>query len=144
MSRRMIRAVVDHRQPLHELPEDVAQERLVRARSRRRRMANVFDDRLAAYQLHREEPSIALAEQLVERDEIRMGKIGQRPEFAFEPIEGRGVGCVQQLQGDRRTTFAIENFVDDTEAALPEAAANSESGSSRGIRGGTLIRSWCR
>src|SRR6266568_6187160 len=89
--------------------------------------SHVCEEAYPVDQLHREEPLLAVGEQLVEGDEIRVDEVGERSEFLFEPIEGLLTGPAKGFQGDPAAPLAIERLVDDAERAGPEPASQLET-----------------
>ena len=55
-----------------------------------------------------------------------MGQIGERAKLALEAIERGRIGGVQELESNGRAAFAVEDFVDGAEPALPEPSAKLE------------------
>src|SRR5687768_6520157 len=89
-------------------------------------------------QLHGKEPVQAVGEQLVESDQIRVGDIGKSPELPLEAVQVRPLRMTQELQSDADRAFAIEGFVHDPEATLPQLANQLEpvgAGERMGQRG---------
>ena len=76
-------------------------------------------------QLHREEPAVAVGDQLPEADEVGVDHVGQDAELLLEPVEGRGVEVADRLQGDRLVALAVIRLVDDPHAADAHAACGS-------------------
>ena len=81
---------------------------------------HVGDNGHAAHELHRKEPVAAVAQELVERDEIRMRNVGQRPELALEAIKRGSFAVAQELQRHPGGALAIERFVHDAKAAFTQ------------------------
>ena len=96
--------------------------------------AYVRDDGHAANKLHREEPRTAVGQELVERDEVWVGHIGQSPEFAFEAIECGSFAITKQLQRDLGGSVAIEGFVDNPKATLTQPPNEFEALCAREIK----------
>ena len=71
----------------------------------------------ALHELHREQPQPALADQLVEGDQVRMHDVGERAELALESVQGRRVPAPQDLQRDDGARLAVERLVHHAEAA---------------------------
>ena len=89
--------------------------------------AHVLRERHPVHQLHREEPLVAFRQQLVQRDEVRVRDVGQRPELLLESVERGGVDVPECFERDRQAVLAIERLVDDAEAAAAKAASDLES-----------------
>jgi hypothetical protein len=89
--------------------------------------ADPRQERLAAHQLHGEEPGAAVLEQLAERDEVRVVEVLQRAELGLEPEQRVGGLDAQRLQRDRRLVLAVEGLVDHPHAPDPEAAHDREA-----------------
>jgi hypothetical protein len=64
--------------------------------------------------LHREEPEIVVAAQLVERDKVRVRQIRHHAELRLEPEQPLGVEVRQRLQRHPRPVVAIDGVVDRT------------------------------
>ena len=106
---------------------------LVRASSSAR--PDVVEEVDAAHQLHREEPALAVLEQLAQRDEVRV----------LDVRRGRGTRCLKRsrasglsvrsvLSATVRVALAVERLVDDAHAARAEAAHAPRSARSRRSR----------
>ena len=73
--------------------------------------------------LHGEVPAVAVAVQVVEVHEARVGEAGELAELALEAEQRLGARAPQQLQGDPRAARSIERLVDHAEAPLAEEGA---------------------
>ena len=69
----------------------------------------------AVDELHREEPLVAVREQLVQGHEVGMGDVGQGPELLLEAIERAPGADPQRLEGDVGVALPVQDFVDDAE-----------------------------
>ena len=107
---------------------------------RGRGMADEVDDGLAAYELHREEPAVCLAEQLIERDQIVMGQIRERPELTLETVKSRRIGGVQNFECDGHAVLPVECFVNGPEPSLTQTAPQLESRRLRKAGAGQIAR----
>src|SRR5687767_14170717 len=84
-------------------------------------------------ELHGEEPMILIRAELVQLHEVWMGDIGERSEFALEPVQRLGCDVLQTLQRYRDAFHAIVHLVDHAEAARSEQALDAEAiGPSKG------------
>ena len=79
------------------------------------------------HQLHREEPPIVGGEELVERGQVRIRKVGQQAELALEAIECARLDLGQRLERDLHVAHAVQGLVDDAHAAGAQPALNQES-----------------
>ena len=78
-------------------------------------------------ELHREEPQVAVAHQLAERDQVRVRGRLQRAELALEARERVAVGARQGLDRDHVVAIAIERFEDLAHPARAEPAPYFEA-----------------
>jgi hypothetical protein len=85
------------------------------------------EKRITPHEVHREEPARSVGHQLVELDQIRVRDVGERAEFFLEPIDGGRVRLLEDLQGDRRASIAIEHFVHAAVGAGAEVAQHAET-----------------
>ena len=98
-------------------------------------------------ELHREEPALAVAEELVELHQVRVREVGERAELLLEAVErARRRAASSVFSATRGVALAVERLVDDAEAARAEAAPDLEargvaanSGPSRTSGGGGAI-----
>ena len=91
--------------------------------------ANVGEEVGCAFeQLHGEEPAVVFVEELVEREEVFVGELGERTELDFEAVDTGRVDVAQSLEGHAGLAFAIEGFVDDAHSSRAEAAQDGEAG----------------
>ena len=91
----------------------------------------VRKERNAVHELHREEPLLAVAHELVELGQVGMGQVGERAEFLLEAVDRGGVRLLEHLERDGRAALAIEGLVDRAEGAGPQAALDREPVRSR-------------
>lgn len=76
--------------------------------------------------LHREEPEALFRQQLVERDQVRVGEVRQGAEFPLKTIEVGRVRRAQHLERHHGATLPIVGLVDDAEAARAEPPEDPE------------------
>ena len=81
----------------------------------------------AVDQLHREEPLVAGADQLVQRRQVRVREVGQQAKLALEAIERPRLDLGQRLERDLDVAHAIERLIDDAHAAGAQPALDQES-----------------
>jgi hypothetical protein len=81
----------------------------------------------AGHQLHREEPFVVLAEELVQGNEVRVTDVGEGAKLAFEAEQGIGRELVELLEGYGRGALPVVRLVDNAEAAGTEAALQDEA-----------------
>jgi hypothetical protein len=105
-----------------------------------RRSADEIHERDAAHQLHREEAIRIVHDELVQRDEIRMGDVRQAAKLALEPEDVLGARPQHRLQRDDLVAPAILHFVDDTHAAGAERAEDGESIGAAKVAAGAIRR----
>ena len=79
---------------------------------------------------------VALGDELVERDEVRVRDVGERAELALEADDGAAVDVAQGLERDHLVALAIERLVDDAHAAGAEAALHGEAAAAEVERAG--------
>jgi hypothetical protein len=95
-------------------------------RQRRSGGAHPLDEAAAAYQLHGEEPLVAIGQQLVQRHQVAMAQIGERSKLPLEEIERVGIEPLEGLEGQGELPLTIEGLIDDTKPALADAAGNGK------------------
>jgi hypothetical protein len=79
-------------------------------------------------QIHGEkEATLAIREQLVQRDQARVRDVGQRAELPLEAVDRVRLEAVQHLERDQRARAAIESFVDGAHRAAADRAPQLEA-----------------
>ncbi len=78
-------------------------------------------------ELHREEPLVALADQLAEAHQVRVMEPFDRPKLPLESREPVGREIAQRLERDPRVALAIDRLVDDPHPALAEGSNDLEA-----------------
>ena len=58
----------------------------------------------------------------MEGDEIRVGDVGEGPEFPLESIKRGALGVSKDLQGNAGAARPVDGFIDDPEASLAQAS----------------------
>ena len=79
-----------------------------------------LDEVLSRHQFHREEPDVALGDELVELHEIAVRDVGESAEFLLEAVDGGGIGPTQRLEGERLPPAGIADLIDGPHAAGAE------------------------
>ena len=98
-----------------------------RGRRHRQRRVHPGHEIDAVDQLHREEPPIVLAEELVQLDHVRMADVGQGAELALEAEQGLRVEVNHGLERHGLAAHEIARAMDDPHAACPQATIHLES-----------------
>lgn len=98
-----------------------------RTAARSARAAVMADEVPALHELHREEPLILLAEELVERDQIAVCVAAQRTKLLLEAVQIIRAGFAQDLERDHGAALAIQRLIDRSEAACPKAALDQKA-----------------
>jgi len=87
------------------------------------------------HELHGEEPTVPVREELPEADEIGMDHLFEGAELLLESVEGRGIEVLDGLECNDQVTLTIERFVDDAHAAGPKPPPDFEA-----VGPGELVR----
>src|SRR5262249_53730678 len=89
---------------------------------------NVAKERNAFDQLHGEKPVQAVADQLIESNEISVVQPGKAAEFLFEMQERAGVDPLHGFERYHTLALAIEGLIDNAHAAAAKLANNVITG----------------
>ena len=95
---------------------------LCRRIPRNDRRANVCQEVDAFDQLHGEEPTLAVGNQVVEGHQVGVGNVGQGAKFLLEAKQRHGVRPLDGLERDSLVAFAVIGLVDDSHAAAAQLA----------------------
>src|SRR5690606_36534007 len=109
-----------------QLNEPVAQPRAREAGPADRRRWLLLEERRPTHPLHGEEPEVAVAEQLVQDDEVLVGDVCDPPELLLEPSEGEPRGPVQDLERELLPPVAVEHRVHDSARTLAQELERDE------------------
>jgi len=75
----------------------------------------------ALEQLHGEKPILTIGVELVQRNQVRVAQIRQRPKLTLEAIERVGIALMQDFERHVLVASAIERTVDGAKAPGAEA-----------------------
>ena len=104
-------------------------------------VSDIVDEVDATDQLHREQPSPSVGNELVEDHEVVVDHAGECSELLFEAIQGgRVVDPVQRFQGDDRVTVLVVHLIDHAKAAGAQTAPDTEPVSPREFHAGFIHR----